>query len=405
MQVAEAPSALTDIFDGLTGLPRVAVAVSGGSDSMALLRLVAEWSRTGNGPHVVAALTVDHGLRPESADEAQQVATWCAGLGISHHILKWQGTKPTSGMQAKARVARYDLLAKWCRDNDVMALLTGHTANDQAETVYMRQQRTSSAKSLAGIWPENEWLGVRVFRPLLNAQRDDLRAYLTSMQQGWLEDPSNFNTQFERVRVRQLLAQTDVAGLQDLAAQSQSDVLNTNARAKAWLWQFMVVDRYAVVRLARRPLLLENQSVRQAVLLQSIEMAGEGGSPERASVAAIEEWVMLGGERRRSLNGAIVGARLNVIEIMREPDRIRDRWVSVPESGGLVFDNRFHVTAPAGSLVGPMGRPPLLKRAKDVPALAFSALPAVKLADGQVVSAVKSNLREVSATLCERFSL
>ncbi len=167
------------LFAALRDERHIAVAVSGGSDSMALLRLAEQWAH-----HriKISVLTVDHGLRSEAAAEAVKVAEWCALLGLEHHILRWEGAKPKTGLQAKARAARYDLLSAWCKTNGVTYLLTGHTMDDQAETVLMRQQRTDTAESLAGIWETAVWDGVNVFRPLLGQSRADLRAV---SQESW----------------------------------------------------------------------------------------------------------------------------------------------------------------------------------------------------------------------------
>lgn len=194
MPAAEAAAAISPdavlsrgvLLPVLSGVTRIAVAVSGGSDSMALLRLAALLP---DGPEVIA-LTIDHGLRDGSRAEADQVARWCAGLGIPHHILAWAGAKPATGIQAKAREARYDLLTRWCTAHCVSVLLTAHTLDDQAETVLMRKRRTASAASLAAIWPERPWNGVRLLRPLLAVRREALRNFLRGLGQGWLEDPA-----------------------------------------------------------------------------------------------------------------------------------------------------------------------------------------------------------------------
>ena len=403
MLAAEPKQALNGIFDGLTGFSRVAVAVSGGSDSMALLRLVADWRSQPNGPREVYALTVDHGLRPESAHEAEEVSAWCAGLGVTHMTLRWQGEKPSTGIQAKARNARYDVISDWCREQRVPMVMTAHTADDQAETVLMRQRRTNTDRSLSAIWPENEWRGIKLLRPLLAVRRETLRNYLRGLGQLWLEDPSNSDTIFERVRIRQGMGGEDVEALQSIAMSAQSRVAAANAELSAWLAINMKVDDYAVIRLPR-PLLQEIAFDRRIdVLSWVLAAAGDGQTPERAGLVAIAAWLGEGRENRRSANGAIVSARRHVIEIMREPGRIRSRFVDVPQSGRVVFDDRFEVTAPPGSKVGPMGPPPLLKRPKDVPALAFSSLPVVKLADGTPYSVVKSGRQDISAMLCERF--
>jgi tRNA(Ile)-lysidine synthase len=400
---ADSSHALNGIFDGLTGFSRVAVAVSGGSDSMALLRMVAQWREQATGPRDIFALTVDHDLRAGSADEAQQVSQWCAALGVPHHILQWRGEKPLSGIQAKARVMRYDAMSDWCREARVPVLMTGHTADDQAETVLMRRQRTSSDRSLAAIWPENEWRGVKLLRPLLAERRESLRDYLRELGQNWLEDPSNVNTAFERVRVRNAMVEQDVDALHSLAAAAQQRVKLADIELQAWLKDHMTVDDYAVVRLPRLQLQGLTLERRIDVLSWALAAAGDGQSPERASVASIATWLAEGRESRRSASGAIVSARRHVVEVMREPGRIRARFVDVPEDGNVSFDGRFDVKAPQGAQVGSMGIPPLLKRPKDVPALAFSALPVVKTLDGLYYLAVKSGRRDISAMLCERF--
>jgi tRNA(Ile)-lysidine synthase len=181
VRLAEADLSNLNLFALLNDVPRVALAVSGGSDSMAMLVLTAEWVKAKKNPSAIIVLTVDHGLRDASIGEARQVREWCTALGLCHEILTWENQKPATGIQAKARQARYDLMTAWCVQNHVPVLLTGHTADDQAETVLMRKSRTSSAASLAGIWPERDWNGVRVVRPLLNLRRQDLRNFLRSM--------------------------------------------------------------------------------------------------------------------------------------------------------------------------------------------------------------------------------
>ncbi len=405
MLAADTTHALTGIFDGLTGFSRVAVAVSGGSDSMALLRLAADWKNKPFGPSYVVALTVDHGLRTESAAEAAQVKQWCAVLGVDHFTLQWAGEKPATGIQAKARNARYDAMCQWCRQNNVAVLMTAHTADDQAETVLMRQQRTSTDRSLAAIWPENEWLGVKLFRPLLNERRQALRDYLNGLGQTWLEDPSNSNDAFERVRIRNGMDADKVEGLHALAGEAQERVRAADLEVKYWLQHNLNIDAYAVLRFPRETFHKLSTDLQADVLSWVVRVAGDGQLAERATLDTIAQWITAGRESRRSANGAIVSARRHVIEVMREPARIRSRFVAVDGQGVAEFDGRFLITAPQGAFVGPMGVPPQLKRPKDVPALAFSALPVVKMPDGSLISAIKSEDRTISVQLCERFRL
>jgi tRNA(Ile)-lysidine synthase len=269
----------------------------------------------------------------------------------------------------------------------------------------MRQHRTTTDRSLAAIWPENEWRGVKLFRPLLRERRLDLRNYLSGLGQGWLEDPSNTNSKFERVRVRADLNPSDVSKLAALASTSQQKVREADQELKHWLREFSVVDDYAVVRFPRQIFLNIAQALQIDVLSWALCVAGDQQKPERATVESLCVWIDNEGQSRRSANGAIVSARRHLIEVMREPARISSKFQPVGPEGGVVFDGRFLVTAPEGALVGAMGLPPQFKRPKNVPAFAFSALPLVKLADGEVISPVKSARVDVLATLCERFLL
>jgi tRNA(Ile)-lysidine synthase len=180
--------------------PLLAVAVSGGGDSMALALLADAWARARGG--AVTALTVDHGLRPEAAAEAAQVAAWCAARGIAHVILTHTGPVPRSGVQAAARAARYRLLEAWCRAHRVLHLLLAHQRDDQAETVAIREAAGSGLDGLAGMAAISERDAVRLLRPLLEVPRARLRDVLIGRDQEWIEDPSNRNPAFTRVRVR-----------------------------------------------------------------------------------------------------------------------------------------------------------------------------------------------------------
>lgn len=204
------PSALSPValFDGIDPDGIVIVAVSGGSDSLALLLLAHAWAQTID--VTLHAVTVDHGLRPEAAAEAAFTAAVCEGLGIDHTTLGWEGLKPHSGLADAARRARYTILEEFAGAIGADIILAGHTADDQAETVWMRQLRGDTAvgaRGLAGmarltLLPA----GTRLLRPLLHVSRAQLRDYLGQLSQSWIDDPSNTDAAYERVRTRQHLA-------------------------------------------------------------------------------------------------------------------------------------------------------------------------------------------------------
>jgi tRNA(Ile)-lysidine synthase len=190
-------------FGPFEAAPHVAAAVSGGADSLALGLLARDWAAARGGR--LTALTVDHGLRPDSAEDAGQVASWLRRLGIEHHVLRWQGPKPAAGIQAAARAARYRLLCGWCREAGVLHLLLGHHRRDQAETVLHRALHGSGLAGLAGMADRVETADVRLLRPLLTADPAALRAWLVERGQPWLEDPANRDPQFARTRLRRIL--------------------------------------------------------------------------------------------------------------------------------------------------------------------------------------------------------
>ncbi len=196
-----------DVFAGLMDplgpfedRPHLALGVSGGRDSLALALCAAEWVRARGG--CVAAVTVDHGLRPESAAEARQAGEWLAAQGIAHHVLEWAGPRPETGIEAAAREARYALLAEFCRAYGILHLLVGHHAADQAETVLIRRARRSGADGLAGMAAVRETPDLRILRPFLDVPRARITATLLERGLNWIEDPSNSDTRFARAAIR-----------------------------------------------------------------------------------------------------------------------------------------------------------------------------------------------------------
>lgn len=199
-------------FELLDPFDKIALAVSGGSDSLALLFLFHDWGRVRKKKIVV--FTVDHKLRHESSDEARHVARLCADLNLAHETLRWEGEKPENGLPSAAREARYRLLSEACNRHDSQALALGHTHDDQAETVSMRLSRAGAdSRGLAGMAQTTLYCpypGCKtvLLRPLLRIKRATLRAYLKAREVSWIDDPGNINLAYERVRTRERLAQS-----------------------------------------------------------------------------------------------------------------------------------------------------------------------------------------------------
>jgi tRNA(Ile)-lysidine synthase len=203
-------------IDGLFGpfvrAKALLIAVSGGPDSTALLVMAAEWAKR-RGKTRIEAATVDHGLRPEGADEAKAVGEICARLGIAHRVLQWKGVKPTSRLQERAREARYRLLVDHAKAIGADAVVTAHHADDQAETVLFRLLRGSGVAGLRGMDSITERDGMTLARPLIALKKRDLIAFANARGAPFIDDPSNVDPRFARTRLRALLARLDEEGL------------------------------------------------------------------------------------------------------------------------------------------------------------------------------------------------
>lgn len=257
---AEGFSACMAAFEPFEAAPALAVAVSGGADSLALTLLAAEWAAARGGE--LTALTVDHRLRPESGAEARQVAAWLRPKGIAHHILTWREASESGTSQEAARRARYRLLGDWCREAGILHLLLAHHRDDQAETLLLRLAAGSGPDGLAGAsaMAETDW--GRMLRPLLGVAPERLRAWLSRQGQPWIEDPSNHKTIYARARLR---ASRAVLGEEGLSPSRLAQTARRAGRARASL-ERQAADLLAA---ATRPhpagfLWLQKEALRQA---------------------------------------------------------------------------------------------------------------------------------------------
>jgi tRNA(Ile)-lysidine synthase len=213
------------LFAPLAEEEALLLAVSGGPDSVALMLLAAGWSLRGEKRIEVA--TVDHGLRPESEAEARRVGSWARDLGFPHRLLRWEGEKPATRLQERARMARYGLLRDRAREiAPDCAIVTAHHADDQAETILFRLTRGSGVAGLSGMAERVTLDGARLLRPLLSVRKAALEALCDEAGQDFFRDPSNENEAFARARLRALSPVLAEQGL-DVAA-----LLRLGARAR-----------------------------------------------------------------------------------------------------------------------------------------------------------------------------
>jgi tRNA(Ile)-lysidine synthase len=266
--------------------PHLAVAVSGGADSLALAFLADAWARSRGG--VVTALTVDHRLRPESAAEARRVGRWLGARRIAHRVLRWDGDGPVPrrALQARARMARYRLLEAWCARAGVLHLMIAHHRDDQAETFLLRLGQGSGLMGLAAMAAVRELDSVRLLRPLLGMSRAGLEAVLVAEGQDWVHDPSNLDTAYARVRLRALMPELaaeglDVPHMADLAGRFAAVRAALDGRMAARLAHAALPHPAGFVRLDRAVLAACGPWEGERVLARALGAVGGGGYPPR----------------------------------------------------------------------------------------------------------------------------
>ena len=315
-------------------------AVSGGSDSVAMLRLLAPVVQAAGGQ--VAVVTVDHGLRPEAAEEARFVAGICAAHGWSHDTLHWQHDG-RGNFSAAARDGRYGLMADWAQARGIKAICLGHTQDDQAETVLMRLARGAGVDGLSGMAPMRVARGVMWLRPLLSVTRAELRAYLQGIGQPWRDDPSNDNPDYERVRWRQALDGLEALGLTRSALAQTATRLRTARGTLADLAAKAegVRSLHGAVQCDRPAFGALGDETRERLLSAALRwVAGQDYPPRGAALAQGLDVAM--GRGRFSLHGCVVMAGRDTITIARESRAVRE--MRTPTDA--LWDGRWRLHGP-----------------------------------------------------------
>lgn len=355
--------------------PRLAVAVSGGADSLALAVLADAWARARAGS--LLALVVDHRLRDELAREAAEAVARLAARGIAARVLKLTGLAPGAGLAERARAARYAALTEACRVEGILHLLLGHHAADQAETVIMRALAGSGPAGLAGMASVVETTFVRLIRPLLSVPPIRLRETLGSLGMGWVEDPSNVDARALRPRLRALRADRDGTGAATTALVAAANAMGRErsrreAAAGSALAAAVTLRCEGFALMPAAPLPAEALGA----LIQM--MAGANFPPNPSAVAALAA-----APRPATLAGVrlLSAGRLGPgLLIVREAAAMQVETAAVP---GAVWDRQFrlaqHATPPPGSTLGALGGDAgRLRHWSNLPAAVLCTLPALR---------------------------
>lgn len=316
------------------------VAISGGSDSTGLLFALHEVLLVSGRDDVrFHAVTIDHALRPEAADEAQAVQSLCRGLNIPHDILRWNDEKPKTGISAAARLARYRLIGEVADTISATAIVVGHTLDDQRETIAMRSQRSAQAgmPGLSGmadavLYNARHW----VLRPFLGVRREDIRDYLAANGQGWVDDPSNEDDTYERVRVRKLSRDAEFRPSEPLL-----DRTELASRAAAFVSGAVQAYPGGLIRLSADCLGDDPAVIRYALAALACVAGGRAYPLAAQSMDRVMAFV-IGGEPGRLTAGRVIfDRRKDGLYLMREKRDVLTVTVAPGETAR--WDERFEI--------------------------------------------------------------
>jgi tRNA(Ile)-lysidine synthase len=315
----------------------LAVALSGGGDSLALLLVASGWAKAAGRSLLV--LTVDHRLRAESAGWTKACAAAARRLGHPFRALAWTGAKPATGLPAAARAARHALLADAAREAGARVILMGHTADDVLEARLMRAEGSTTPDprewAPSPAWPQGR--GVFLLRPLLGARRADLRAWLAARGERWIDDPANQDRAFARPRARQALAAGATAGGSGPKASARTLALACRPEADAG---------FSVARAGLSA--ADPEALARFVSAACVCAAGAARPPARERVARLAARLTEAAPVVATLAGARVEADARAVRFLREPgEAARGGLAPIRLKAGEtgVWDGRFEITA------------------------------------------------------------
>lgn len=342
---------------------RVGVAVSGGSDSRALLELMSLWAKQTDSTILVA--TVDHGLRTEAKAEAQSVGAICHSKELDHTTLHWENWNQKGNLQAEARRARYRLLARWAIDKKLAGVALGHTADDVAETFFMRLSRAAGVEGLARMQGHFRRNGVVFLRPILGAQRAELRQFLSVREISWIDDPSNQDTQFDRVKMRQALVGFTDLGLSVAKISQTAENLEMAANALRFYAAqeakrvAVVVDDHVELEYLKFQALPDEIQRRLLNAVISFVATPEFAPRSKSLIRVMEQ---LPKQKTSTLAGCILSLKNNVLSVFREPTSVETE-VLCPPSGPVEWDGRWRISGQfeTGTVVRALGEGGLLQ--------------------------------------------
>lgn len=341
---------LDALFAAVADQPAIALAVSGGADSLALMLLARRWSAGRADAPQIIVYSVDHGLRPAARDEVAMVLASAAALGLPARGLLWTGDKPRTGVQEAARTSRYRLMGQAMAEDGAKVLLTAHHRQDQAETVLMRMAHGSGIEGLKGMARLSEVEGVLVHRPLLDAEPGVLREIVVSAGLVPVEDPSNADPHYERVRWRQTMPQLAGLGLDAAAialfAERMAEADAAIAQmADGCFSEIVRLDGFGAARIELAPFIGLSPAISTRLLGRVLNIVGGRQKPRALGQVERLRQSIARGELAKSTTvlGCVIRLKEGAIAVAREPGRALPQDEVLQPHGTLVWDERFRI--------------------------------------------------------------
>ena len=330
--------------------PSVAISFSCGSDSLALLILMNNWIKKHKG--LLTLIYFDHKLRKESYLESKYTKEISKKLGIDCKILMWNEKKPKTSIMQIAREIRYKKIINFCKQNNIMTLMTAHHLDDSLETYYMKKKRNADTPNLSGIPFKNTQDQVQILRPFINFRKSRLIQTCEKNKYKWFEDPSNQNENFERVKVRKVIASLSKNKRSKLYSEFKVNS-DENKVFEIQLAKFFIenleFNEYGKFTINKKKFKIQNKSFQIEVLKRIlVTCSGSVYSPRSRSIKFFLDKYLKFENIKFTIHSCIIKCCSDKILIFREyvkTKNVNPKQLTIKKQVSIIWDNRFLISS------------------------------------------------------------
>ena len=335
--------------------PSVAISFSCGSDSLALLILMNNWIKKHKG--ILTLIYFDHRLRKESYLESKYTKEISKKLGIDYKILMWNEKKPKTSIMQRAREIRYKKIINFCKHNNIMTVMTAHHLDDSLETYYMKKKRNADTPNLSGIPFKNTQDQVQILRPFINFRKSRLIQTCEKNKYKWFEDPSNKNENFERVKVRNVIASLS----KNKRSQLYSEFMINSHENKFFeiqLAKFFIenleFNEYGKFTINKKKFSTQAKSFQIEVLKRIlVTCSGSIYSPRSRSIKFFLDKYFKLENVKFTIHSCIIKCSSEKIFIFREyvkTKNLNPQQLTIKKQASVIWDNRFLINSIFGDI-------------------------------------------------------